>query len=83
MDVKVECYAGGKSAERPVRLRIGERRVEVASVLDRWYGPDHEYWKIQGSDGWTYLMRFDRAQDSWDLRSMSDDDAPVYNHVRP
>jgi hypothetical protein len=71
LDVRVESYAGSKAEERPLRICIDERKVEVAEVLDRWYGPDHEYWKLLGDDGWTYLLRYDRAQDLWDLHSMT------------
>ena len=71
MHIRVESYAGSKAEERPLRIRIDERTVEVAEVVDRWYGPDHEYWKLRGDDGWVYLLRYDRAQDLWDLYSMT------------
>ena len=71
MDIRVESYAGSKAEERPLRIRIDDRKVEVAEVLDRWYGSDHEFWKLKGDDGWVYLLRYDRAQDLWDFHSMT------------
>jgi hypothetical protein len=63
----VECYSGYAADERPVSLRLGERRVGVAEILDRWYGEDHAYFKLTGEDGMRYLIRQDRASDAWEL----------------
>lgn len=67
LDVKVECYAGHRGEETPRRLSLGGRQVEVVEVIDRWYGPDHRYFKLRGDDGATYLLRHDEAADRWEL----------------
>ncbi len=67
MDVKVECHAGYRGEETPRRLELGDRRVEVVEVLDRWYGPDHRYFKVRADDGNEYIMRYDNARDEWEL----------------
>ncbi|WP_242396083.1 hypothetical protein [Anaeromyxobacter oryzisoli] len=69
MDVKVDCHAGYRGEETPRRLDFGARRVEVVEVVDRWYGPDHRYFKIRGDDGAIYLLRHDEAADRWELTS--------------
>ena len=78
-DLKVSCYAGYRGEEEPREFSIGERRVHVVELLDRWISPDHRYFKIIGSDGDTYILRHDVATNQWELtmyarkpKSMSD-----------
>jgi hypothetical protein len=42
-------------------------RVEVAKVVDRWLAPDHRYFKVTGSDGHTYILRYDPERGWWEL----------------
>jgi hypothetical protein len=37
--LRVECYAGRKADERPVRFQLRDRDYMVDEVLDKWYGP--------------------------------------------
>jgi hypothetical protein len=34
--VHVECYAGYKGDERPVRLQLAGQMVQIAEIEDRW-----------------------------------------------
>ena len=63
----VECYAGYRADERPTALTLGGRRIAVRSILDRWRGEDHAYFKIVGEDGALYLIRQDLNQNGWEL----------------
>lgn len=67
VELKVDCHAGYRGEETPRRLELGGRRVEVVDVLDRWYGPDHRYFKLRGDDGGVYLVRHDERADRWEL----------------
>jgi hypothetical protein len=67
MRVQVECYAGHRGEETPRALVIGERRVEVAELLDRWLAPDHRYFKLKGHDGDVYIVRLDVTSGTWEL----------------
>lgn len=67
LEVEVECHAGYRGEETPRRFTLGQRRVEVVDVIDRWYGPDHRYFKLLGDDGATYLLRHDETADRWEL----------------
>jgi hypothetical protein len=67
MKIKVECHSGYKANERPVRFYIGERALEVKELLDRWYGEDHDYFKLLASDANTYILKYDRFEDQWQL----------------
>lgn len=65
--LKVVCYAGYRADEAPMYFFLGERRIEVREILDRWLGEDHRYFKVKGDDGDTYILRHDTGSDSWEL----------------
>ncbi len=65
--IKVDCYSGYKGDERPTAFFIGERRFEVKEVLDKWYGPDYEYFKIRADDGNEYILKHSIKDDFWTL----------------
>ena len=71
MKVRVECYAGGKADERPVRFQLGDRVFVVEAVVDRWYGPDDAYFKVRADDGNLYILRQNTstAERDWSLES--------------
>jgi len=69
--IRVECYAGYRGEETPLRFYFGERKVEVIAVLDRWLAPDHRYFKVTGHDGGTYIVRYDVPSDHWELTMFS------------
>lgn len=66
----VECYAGYRGEETPVRFRLGDRVVEVNEVLDRWLAPDHRYFKVRTTEG-TYILRNDMTSGEWELVSFT------------
>ncbi len=68
--LSVETYSGYAADERPVAFRLGERRVAVREIVDRWYGEDHTYFKLTGEDGALYILRQDRGRDGWELIRM-------------
>ena len=65
--IRVECYAGYRAEETPVRFYIGERCIEVTEVLDRWLDPEHRYFKLRGDDQGIYILRYSAEQDRWAL----------------
>ncbi len=71
--LKVECYSGYKADERPVRFSFplqGQKRTyEVKEVLDQWYGPDYQCFKVLADDGNIYILRHQEAADLWTLDS--------------
>jgi hypothetical protein len=75
MKIRVECYAGYRGEEEPRAFTLGERRIEVASILDRWIAPDHRYFKVAGSDAHTYVLRHDEATGDWTLGAFRRSDA--------
>lgn len=69
MHVTVEAYSGYKANERPCRFHLGDRRYEVLEILDRWYGPDSVYFKVEAEDRNYYILRYRSEQDTWSLES--------------
>jgi hypothetical protein len=67
LKVQVDCYSGYRGEETPQRVRFGARVVEVVQVVDRWLAPDHRYFKFEGDDGATYILRHDVAEQRWEL----------------
>jgi hypothetical protein len=76
MKVRVVCYEGYRAVETPRAFTIGERRLEVTSVHDRWRGEDHEYVKLDASDGNRYILRYDRTSDEWEIILMETPGCP-------
>ncbi len=65
--IRVECYAGSRAEEEPRRFFIGEREIGVSEVIDRWLDPAHRYFKVEGSDGGIYILRYDLELNRWEL----------------
>ncbi len=70
MRIKVKAYSGYKAEERPISFTLGEKELRVEDLLDRWYGEDHEYFKLRRDDGCIYIIRYNRGEDFWELVMM-------------
>ena len=57
MIVQLQCYAGRKAEERPVRFRIGDRDYMVEDIIEQWYDPDDSFYKVRADDRNLYLLR--------------------------
>ena len=66
-DIRVECYAGYKADERPLRFVLRGRSFEISDVEDRWYSPGAVYFRVQADDGNFYVLRHDEGMDVWTL----------------
>jgi hypothetical protein len=67
MKIRVETYDGYRAGERPLRFHLGPKKREVVDLLDRWYGEDHDYFKVLADDGGVYVLRYGRGDDRWEL----------------
>jgi hypothetical protein len=65
--VKVECYAGYKGDERPIRLHLKGRPLEVVELEDRWYSPGATLFRVVVQDGDRYVLRHEEPQDVWTI----------------
>ena len=67
LSIGVECYAGHRGEQTPRALILGDRRIAVAQVLDAWLAPEYRYFKLNGADGNTYIVRHDERAGTWEL----------------
>lgn len=63
--IEVTAYSGYKANERPLYFVLDERKLEVKDIIDRWYGVEHDYYKVVADDGKIYLLRWHRILDLW------------------
>jgi len=66
VEVEVEFYAGYKGEERPVRLRLGARLVDIDEVLAGWYGPEEICFKLRAG-GAVWILRRLVDSETWTL----------------
>jgi hypothetical protein len=71
MKIIVECHAGYKADERPLRFRAADHEYVVEELLDQWYAPDDTFYKVRADDGNLYILRHQTpAQEGiWELVS--------------
>lgn len=65
--MEVQCYAGRKADERPVRFRVGDRDYIVEEIIEQWYGPDDSFYKARADDGNVYLLRRRTSTGTWGI----------------
>lgn len=65
--LKVECRVDERGEPVPTTFALGGRRIQVAAILDAWFGRDHRYFKIHGEDDRVYLLRHDIPSGEWEL----------------
>ena len=68
-ELRVECYAGHRADQRPVRFSILERTFDVLEVEDQWYSPEAIYFRVLADDGNRYVLRHQETQDIWTLEA--------------
>jgi hypothetical protein len=66
-DIRVECYAGHRAGERPLRFVLRGRQFEVSELDGCWYSPEATYFRVRADDGNFYVLRHDETQNSWTL----------------
>jgi hypothetical protein len=62
--VQVECYAGYKPDERPLRFCTNGRQYEIDRVLTRWRGRDAEGFRVSTPQG-IFELRHHLTDDTW------------------
>jgi hypothetical protein len=67
MAIRVECYAGYRGEQEPSAFWLGERRVAVVAVVDRWFAPTRRWFRVDADDGDMYVLRHDETSGEWDI----------------
>ena len=63
----IQCYAGHRGEEEPRAFDLGDRRIEVMEIIDRWRSPEYRYFRVQAYDGGVYILRHDETAGEWEL----------------
>ena len=71
MGIRVETQAGHRDEEEPRAFWLGERRLTVLDLDDRWYGHDCRYYRCHADDGDRYVLRYDESSGEWDLAAFT------------
>jgi hypothetical protein len=66
-DVQVEAYAGYKGEETPRAFTVDGTRLEVRTVVDRWYTETHSCFRVLASNGHRYVLRYEWDAMRWEL----------------
>ena len=69
MSLRVDCAPGLAGDAEPMRLWFGLRAVEVRAVVDRWWGPQHRWWKVETAEG-VYVLRREEHSGGWELAAV-------------
>jgi hypothetical protein len=65
--IKVQCYSGYTVNEKPMAFSLHHSTYQVNEIIDRWYGENSVYFKVEADDENIYLLKYDKLQDKWDL----------------
>lgn len=69
MKLRVECYAGYKADQRPIKFWLDDALHFVESIGDQWYGPEASYFRVRADDGNTYVLGHNENTGEWTLES--------------
>jgi hypothetical protein len=67
MRIRVECYSGYRGEQEPLAFWLGERRLTVRAIVDRWFAPTQRWFKLDADDEHTYILRYDEPRGDWEL----------------
>jgi hypothetical protein len=45
----------------------GIERADILEIIDQWYSPGSQYFKVKAEDLYIYLLKHDIGQDTWTL----------------
>ena len=52
----VQCYAGRKGDEKPLRFQLNDHEYLVEEVVDQWYDPEYTFFKVRADDRNLYIL---------------------------
>jgi hypothetical protein len=67
--LNVELRESPAGVLEPRVIWFGSRRVDVRAIVDRWYGTDRQWWKVETDEG-VYVLRLDEASAIWELAAV-------------
>ena len=74
--IQVECYAGYRGNQYPIRFWLSERRIEISEQLAQWTEPRGRCFRVKGHDGRIYELLELAESGEWRLLHFSPTPAP-------
>ncbi|MGO4395516.1 hypothetical protein AB4Z46_29590 [Variovorax sp. M-6] len=71
MAIRVACCVGYLGEPEPVAFWLGERRIAVRCIVDRWFAPTQRWFKVDADDGHLYVLRHDEKAGDWELAAFT------------
>lgn len=71
MPLRVECCAGYRGEQEPLAFWLGERRIEVRGIVDRWFAPTQRWFRVDAEDGHSYVLRHDEDSSEWEIAAFT------------
>ncbi len=69
--IRVESCAGYRGDQEPIAFWLGERRIGVRAIVDRWFAPNQRWFKVDADDGHAYVLRHDETEGTWELAAFT------------
>jgi hypothetical protein len=66
LTLRVE-YEVVQGEQTPRRFFMGDKAVEIESILDRWLAPEYNYFKVRDGENDIYILRHDKPAGRWEL----------------
>ena len=70
MKISVYGYPGHRGEQEPQVFYLGERRIPVVAILDRWLDTGRRYFEVSVSDGRRFVLRHEPSSDHWELAAV-------------
>ncbi len=67
MQVTVECRPGHHAEEEPYAFFLGNARILVDHIIDRWLSQQYRYLKVEAEGGDIYILKHDKQSGQWSL----------------
>jgi hypothetical protein len=71
--IKVTAYSGYREEESPRSFILNDKKINVIKILNMWIEEDirnksrKRFFKVKGSDGYTYRIYYDEKKNEWFL----------------
>jgi hypothetical protein len=67
MHIRVDTAADTMGETAPSSLRFDGRSIDVADVVDQWWGAGDRYFKVRDAAENVYVLRLDEPRNAWEL----------------
>ena len=81
LPISVDAYSGYNANEPPRYCELDDEVYEIANIENQRQSPEATFFKASGTEGKTYILRYDEHQDEWTLQSGFDGDELLANRA--